>query len=187
MSHLAPGTYEASIVSCGFRPTKTTGTNRIFVTFETKGSESKRIDWYGNMQTKIGPSGKSALMISIDQLLRMGFTNNWEAFESSSSLADCFDNPDKVFEIVVEDEDYNGKTYSKIKWVNDPEKKGSPLGKMGASEAASLVKSMNLKGLTLQVKSEMNAASKQPKAAAPKGPAPKQTFTDAEIDQAIPF
>lgn len=149
---IEPGIYTATIVDCGMKKSKS-GNEMVFVTFETK-PDAKRINWFGSLKTDINKSGKSAAMFSIEQLLKIGFTNNWDAFANAADLTSVFADPTKAWEIVVETEHYDGKDFTKVKYINDPE---APRGadKLERAEAVTIVQSKNLKALTLQAQASM--------------------------------
>lgn len=167
---LESGNYLARIIDCGFSKTQT-GKDQVFLIFEI--SSGEKISWYGGLATKLNDKGKSQAMYSIDQLLRLGFNNNWEAFGQSLDLSLIFEDIAKEFEIVVVHEEYNGKTSAKIKWINDPSASG--VKKLEGPESVSLIRSMNLKAMTMQAKAEMKL---KPQA---------KVTSQAKIDEDIPF
>lgn len=145
---LTPGIYRSKIINCGMKKAKT-GSDMVFVTFETtdENGEFKEISWFGSLSGGATP-------ITLDNLLDLGFNNDWDNLTSGAEIT-CL-NREKEWDIVVENETYNGKTFTKVKYINDPDK---PRGmeRMESSEAVSTVKSMNLKALTIQRQKERSA------------------------------
>lgn len=150
------GTYSAKIVNCGIKKFGT-GKEALFVEFETE--NDGRISWFGWMGTTPTKTGKTSLDYSIEQLLRIGFTNDWDAFTKSDDIRKCFTNVDKVWSIEVVEESYADKktgqvkNSTKIKWINDPENPANQ--KLESGAAVQLVNSLNLKALTLQKRAEL--------------------------------
>jgi hypothetical protein len=154
---IQPGKYLARITDCGFKKTSR-GDDQVFLNFELE--DGRKMMWFGSLKP-----GK-ATDFTIDTLLSVGFTSNWDAFAADQAdLAEVFENPQKKFQIVVEDEQFQGKTYKKIKWINDPDKAGGSTPRVDPKQAVSIVKSMDLKGLTLQRKQMQGKAQPAKKAA----------------------
>lgn len=179
---ILPGTYNAKITNCGLKKFGT-GTEALFVEFETE--KDGRISWFGWMGTKANSkTGKSSLDYSIEQLLALGFTNDWTEFTEGNDIRKSFENPDKIWTLVVEEEEYADKTSgelkksTKIKYINDPE--NPPNLKMQGPAAVQLVSSLNLKALTMQKKAEL-AAKAPPKAQV------KQAVNSRITDEDISF
>lgn len=175
---VTPGTYNAKIVNCGIKKFGT-GKEALFVEFETE--SDGRISWFGWMGNQPNSKGKSPLEYSIEQLLKIGFTNDWDAFTNGNDLQKCFTNVDKVWSLEVADETYADKKTgelkhsTKIKWINDPENPHNQ--KLENTAAVQLVNSLNLKALTLQKKAELGL----------KPAAPKQTVNAPITLEDVPF
>ena len=143
MEEIETGKHLAKIVDYGFAKTKS-GAEQVFITFELLDGRKKK--WFGSLK-----QGK-ACEFTIDTMLKIGFNGDWDSF-SEPGVVTAF-NPNKELEIDVQDEHFNGQTYRKIKWINDPNK-----GAVEGSQAVQIVKSMDLKALTLARKAELGIKS----------------------------
>ncbi len=159
MQQLEPGSHLAKIINYGFKLAQN-GNEQVFLQFESE--EGGKITWFGSLKTDINPkSGKSPCMRSVEQLLKLGFNNDWDSFGAEGGI-NCF--PDKHWEIVLAEEEYQGKKSLKVQWINDPDApRGMP--KMEAPQSAAVVKSKDLKTVTAQIMSEMKASGSAPKLA----------------------
>lgn len=171
MSKLSAGTYSAKIVDCGFRKTKA-GKDQVFIEFEATDVDG-RATWFGSLNV-----GK-AQEITLKTMLESGFNGNWDKFGSAEGL-ECFD-VSKVFSIVLEDEEFKGKTFTKIKWINNPDGPGAQQ-KLNQSEATRVVNSMNLKAATMTMKQTMGI-----QAPASKPATKKAVNSDVSLDEEFPF
>lgn len=125
MDNIPDGRHMAKVIDYGLSETKA-GDPQVRVRFKLDGDGSE-ITWFGSLK-----EGK-AQEITVDALLVMGFTgSDLTALEGGSGSKVL--NEEKSVSIVVEAETYNGKTTSKVKWVNsidggakklDPSKKSS--------------------------------------------------------------
>lgn len=107
------GTYEAKVVDYTVGETKN-GTPQVLVMFQTLPTEhqpSTTITWYGLL------NGDRAQEITIAALLTMGLKGNDLAPLCGGKQTGVLDF-DTVLNIVVEDHTYNGKTTSRVSWVN---------------------------------------------------------------------
>lgn len=107
MGHIADGKYRARGKSWGFGVAGT-GTEQIGVTFEIveDGDEcGKSITWYGHFNTE--ENGRRALKA----MRACGWDEQGDPIDPKGL--------DKnEVELVIEEEDYNGTSNSKVKWVN---------------------------------------------------------------------
>lgn len=149
------GKHLAKIVDCGIKKSKA-GNNMAFLAFELS-ETGQRITWNGSLK-----EGK-AQEITLKTLLSCGFNGDWEAFASAPAMNFIFANPDKEFELVVVEEEWSGKVFPKIQYINDPDNpyQGAS-SKVEKAEAVEIVKSMNLKAATIRMKQEMQAGAPKP-------------------------
>ena len=131
-----PGTYTAKVVDFGLMKSKA-GLPMAAVMFEYQMKEggSDRLTWFGSFKD-------GARKFSIETLVRLGFKGKNGADLVRGNGSGVLDQT-KDFEIVVANEAYEGKTRSKIKFVNLVG--GSSFReKMSASEATVLMGGLNL-------------------------------------------
>jgi len=109
MSKIEPGTYEAKITDYGLVEGK--NSLQVKVTFGIKNGPA--YSWYGQL------GSEKSQEITTKNLVVMGATaSNIQDVEKG--LKSGVLNTEKVFEIVIADRVYNGKTYTEIKYINDP-------------------------------------------------------------------
>lgn len=106
--NIPPGKYVAIAIAQDSALAETSnGTPQVAVVFqiqEPPEQYGERITWFGFLTEKATPR-------TIEGLRAAGFTGDDLTDLSSLGSKNC--------EIVVEDEEYEGKTYTKVKWVND--------------------------------------------------------------------
>lgn len=129
-----PGTYLAHVKEYGVIPPKAEGkAPKVTITFEVGGGDT--ITYFGAMS----PEGAEYTM---KNLLRCGFKS-----DDLSALASegAFDG--REVEIVVANEEYNGKSYTKVKWIN--EAGGQKFKTLAKNEVSAQLGSFNayMKGL----------------------------------------
>jgi hypothetical protein len=114
------GVYRARPITAALSKSKN-GSEQAAVEFELTELESRRLTWFGSF------SG-GARDITLKTLRTLGWAGD-DLADLSGIVSGAED-----FEIKVEHEDYQGKTYTKIKWVN---KIGGPAlqNQMGQDEA----------------------------------------------------
>lgn len=85
---------------------------RVPVTISTEGAQKgKTIDWYGYLGEDVGRDGKTKTQRAVDILETcFGVNWNWDNITFAG----------QEVEVVVEQEEYNGKTSFKAKWLNNP-------------------------------------------------------------------
>lgn len=105
---LSPGTYRARPVSAALGYTMN-GNEQIAVTFETLDPAGERITWYGFFTEKTSDR-------TLQSLRYCGWQGNDMSDFAGESLPAGFD---QEVDIVVEREEYKGKTYTKVAWVNN--------------------------------------------------------------------
>jgi hypothetical protein len=154
MSKLEPGKYEAKILDYGV--VQGNKAPQVKVVFGIKNGPS--YSWFGQLGTE------KSQEITTKNLITMGANpSNIEKVENglNSGVLDT----NKVFEIVVADRTYNGKTYTEIKYINDPSTPRGPVqeftkgtGVLAAlkGQAASLVASGAAKPATATPKDDIS-------------------------------
>ena len=109
MDKIPNGRHQARVIDYGLTETKA-GDPQVRVKFKLVGDGSE-ITWFGSLK-----EGKAS-EITIDSLLVCGLHGTdlliLEGGSGSGAL-----NEEKIVSIVVEDEEYNGKTTTKVKWIN---------------------------------------------------------------------
>lgn len=154
MSKLQAGKHLCKITSYGLLIEKT---DTVWVEFED--ANQNAITWFGYLTEKAAP-------FTVDKLIKI-FGLMAGPAEINSCLerigVDGIDsgllNTEKEYEVVVEDETYDGKTRQKVKYVNDPSAP-SKFGKIAAEQIKGKFDHLNLAGHV--------ASMKIPKPAAPK-------------------
>ncbi len=120
---LPPGTHAVRVVNTGFTGDDPQGRAQLTVYFEDDAGD--HITWYSALGTlKDGGFSDKAFKFACDQLRCLGWDAEKNAYafealgEDSSPIrgVDC--------EIVVVEETYEGKTHTKVKWINDPNRRG---------------------------------------------------------------
>lgn len=85
---------------------------RVPVTIDTEGAQKgKTIDWYGYLGEDVGRDGKTKTQRTVETLENC-FGVNWDWNNINWA--------GKEAEVVVELEEYDGKTRPKVKWLNNP-------------------------------------------------------------------
>lgn len=114
------GKYKVKVVSAGISPDKNMNP-QPFMKFEN--AEGETITWFGFI------SSDKAKEISVKALVAAGFQgNDWSDLSMGIK---AFDGREVM--ITVAEELYNGKTYTKVKWVN-PISSNDSFKAMAASE-----------------------------------------------------
>jgi hypothetical protein len=94
---------------------------RASVTISTEGNQKgKTIDWYGYLGQEVGRDGKTKTQRTTETLENC-FGINWDW--------DNINWAGQQVELVVELDEYNGKTRPKVKWLNNPNMDRSNSGK----------------------------------------------------------
>lgn len=117
MSQIKPGTYKALLVDWGIEKSPEKGTTAVALTFRLSTDAGQQdLTWRGWLTEKTTER-------TFDTLEVLGF--------KGTSIEDLIDgkmgasrplNLAKVVECVVAHQEYNGKVYARIDWINDPEK-----------------------------------------------------------------
>lgn len=135
--NLKPGKYKAKINEYGVTLTKA-GQPQVRVQFSVENGES--ISWFG------GLASEAQQAITTKALFTMGAnTSTIEKVELGKSGGAL--NSTKTYELVIEENEYQGKKSMRVKFINDPEKvsenapKPAPKGSLSALKgmAASLI------------------------------------------------
>lgn len=133
-----PGEYLGKIVEYGISETKK-GDPQVFVTLQ---SGTDKITWFGSF------TNEKAREITVKTLVDMGLEG-----DDVSELSDEVGlDKNKELKFKVDTETWNGKEYTKVKWVSDPNK--STFAKLDKKDAVKKLSSLNLKGLIAEAKAK---------------------------------
>lgn len=151
MSEYKAGTWMGKVTDYGIGETKS-GDPNVFIVFDVEMGDAgvKSMTWRGSLK-----EGK-AREITFKALLAVGF--------KGSDPATLLDGPDsgaidlgRVARLVCEMDEYEGKPFCKISWVNNPEG-GAGVKRADAATAKAKMLKMNLAGDMARVR----AANPQP-------------------------
>jgi hypothetical protein len=112
----AEGTYHGVVTEPAYgwlgESKKGTRYARVPVTIDTEGAQSgKVIEWYGYLGEDVGRDGKTKTQRTVETLENcFGIDWDWNNINWAGREA----------EVVVELEEYDGKTRPKVKWLNNP-------------------------------------------------------------------
>lgn len=126
-NELTPGDYRAKPVDWGLSKTNT-GKNQVYVDFALENGKYKK--WY-SMLDKSNPKG---LDITLKALLAMGFYGTDVSILAEGRQGAALDK-NKEVKLVLENEEYNGKTSLKVRWVNPIYDVKNKLDRAGAVQA----------------------------------------------------
>ena len=160
---LVPGKYKAKIVDYGIGETKS-GVPSVNVRFQF-GDNS--LTWSGYLS-----EGK-ARQITVENLTRMGFTDVDRMADLTDGVLSGLLDTNKELEIDVQSEVYEGKTFLKIKWINELGFRNS----MSKDAFKAKLAGMNIKGTFALVKENQKA----------KGISSSAKKTDQQVIDEIPF
>lgn len=134
------GRFEAKVVDYGLAETND-GTPQVVVMFNTVEEKPRTITWYGILN-----AGK-AQEIALKALLTMGLKGNDVAALEAGKDTGLIDT-EKSVSITVENHVYNGKTQTRVSWVN-------PLRSFRADpQTTAKVASLNLKGVIQKLRQD---------------------------------
>ena len=142
--------YQAKIINYGIGETKAKEL-AVIINFKVKKTEGDYTDmmWQGSLK-----EGR-AREITLDALLVCGLSdNNLERVAKGDGL-----DKEKVVQVTIEQEEYNGKMYDRIRWINEV---GSGQKEMlAASDAILRLKGLSLEANIMERKSKNGKPSKQ--------------------------
>ncbi len=119
MRKINPGSYDAKIVDYGLTETKN-NKPMAFVTFGIQDAQDSYVEltWRGLLDPKPSAEGKKAPSeYTVKTLLDCGFKG--ESIENMAAGKDSnIIDIGHEMTVVVEDNEYDGETYSQIRWVN---------------------------------------------------------------------
>ena len=129
---LVAGFYDGEIVDYGIKLAKKEGGDpQAFIKFRIKkgdGEGHAELTWFGGLSNKIGSNAKrSPMSYTVSTLLDCGFKGN-DTDDLAMGPANEVLAIGNLMSLTVEDNDYDGKTTSRIKYVN-------PLGSSGIKRA----------------------------------------------------
>lgn len=139
------GRYSAAVKDYGISETKA-GAAQVFIAFDvTHDDGTSSLTWFGSLN-----EGK-AQEITLKGLLSAGFTGK--------DVTDLIDGPDggaiplgTEVSVVIESEEYDGKTTPRIRWVNKPG--GGGVQRADASTAKAKLAKLGLAGKLAQVRAQ---------------------------------
>lgn len=143
---LKPGTYEAVIDNYGMGETKS-GLPKVWIKFRVNDEEKNNAFWEGYLHNE------KSLEILVKNLITMGFSGTDITLLTDGKSSGALD-VNKVLELVIENENYNGKDYSKVKWINTPGGKG-----FTKEEAVAKTQGYNFAGAMLKAQQEMGISN----------------------------
>ena len=148
-----PGKYLGQIVNYGLRDAKDNGVMAV-IEMDYKDSENDphRLIWRGSF------SG-TALQYTLKTLLVCGLDRDAAALADGPQSGAL--NMEKEFVITVSAEEYQGKTYYRIAWINEP----GLSNLLTKAEAAQRLSGMNIQGELMALR---KSTGYKPKAAEPK-------------------
>jgi hypothetical protein len=162
MANHSPGKYPAKIVDFGIWTGKD-GTKApsavVMFEYKTPGGEVKQITWFGSFNG-------GAREITVETLIRMGFTGKNGAELNQGNGSGVLNQAEDAFEIVLENDTYQGKTTCKVRYINLPGG-GGFRAKMAEGEANVLMGGLNLSGDFAAARAQAGAPKPAPKPAAP--------------------
>lgn len=141
METIKPGTYEAKVVDYGVAKTKK-GDPMVMVRFAVYPSEtsvSQNITWYGTF------SSPKAQEITSEALAICGMKTKNFAELANGAGSGVLDEK-KVVSLTIVQEEWEGKTRTKVKYINQPGGSGFR-DKMSKADAAQLFNGLNLAGV----------------------------------------
>ncbi len=155
---LDPGTYRGKIVGYGISQTLS-GSNQAFVTFEVplQAGGSVKISWYGGLSVDAKPGKKAPAEYTLATLLDCGFEG--EGVEVIAGGPDSNSLPlGREMDLVVEDNVYEDKVSSRIKYVNDPNVSRGPKS-VSFDDASKSLNVGSLRAVLLRKKQERGAGA----------------------------
>lgn len=164
------GEFDAVVINHGWSYSKNE-TLQFFVTFRTDGTEP--ITSYFSMSEK-------AVKYTVEKIRNLGFQG-----DDFDLLTDGLELAGNWCSIVIEHEEYNGKTYAKIKFVNEYGRANGP-SSLGTAE----IKSANLKRFNALLKSTKKANPNSARGPAERKSAPTNSgnlFNDNEQQKDPPI
>jgi hypothetical protein len=131
---MKPGRYTAKVIEAGVGQDKN-NEPQPFMKLQTEAGET--ITWYGSLKSE------KAQEIAVKAAVTAGFTGrDWDDFSRGVSSFKTVS-----VSITVEDETYNGKTRTKVKWIN-------PIKTMDYMSAAEVKAKVSSASLFAQIRSE---------------------------------
>lgn len=132
---LEKGKHHVTVKNCGFTPGKDGKAPQLSVHFEDENGEG--ITWYTSLGlVKDGTFSAKGFDYAVKQLAGLGWDAEANAYQFEA-LASPEQSPIFGVEavIVVVDELYEGKTTTKVKWINDPNRPTPGMERMDAASA----------------------------------------------------
>lgn len=156
------GKYIAKIVSYGLQEGKEGGkSDAIIVRFETKPDEKGEVynqTWYGYLTEKAFERTLATLMGPLGMIATPDQVETCLERISSEGLASNMLNTEKDIELVIENEEYNGKTRPRVKWINEPGA-GNEFKKLAADQVKGRFAHLNAAGVAASIQAKKPAVT----------------------------
>lgn len=133
---LKPGIYTARIADYGITKTKD-GLPQVKITFAIDGDQ---ITWYGSFKER-------AQKYTLDSLLVCGLVGDDVSTLAIGPASAALD-MSKDISLVLAEQEYDGKTNLRVRWINEPG--GQAAQTMNSGEAAQIFEGLNLKAALLE-------------------------------------
>lgn len=141
------GTYKGKIKDYGYTKSPKTGTVSVMVQFDIyEGDDLFQLVWNGYLSEK----AKEKTIKTLVEVLGFKGTNGEEI---ANGIGSGVLNEDQEYDLVIENEEYKGKFYPKIKWINLQGQSGGKIGKLSKAEV--IQSGINITGDLLAMKQSM--------------------------------
>lgn len=148
METISAGTYVGNVIDYGINETKK-GNPQIFIKFHLPQIE-KKLTWFGSL------ASEKAIEITCKALINCGFSKTDLALLTNGVESGELDT-DKELILVVENEEYEGKTRTKIQWINLPN--AGVQNKLDQAGAVQKLSGLNVAGIMMQLQQEAGVKS----------------------------
>jgi hypothetical protein len=150
---LNAGDYEGAIEDYGIKST-TKGDPQVFIQFKVNKGEGQgfaNLTWYGGLSTnKSDKVDKSPAEYTVETLIACGFSGG-DVEELCGGIASNSLKVGTKMSLHIEDNNYNEKITSRIKYVNRP---GSGIKRLGKADLDGKLNTSKLRAILLQEKSQ---------------------------------
>lgn len=172
MPMLGPGTYDVVVRNASFNGKG--DVPQLSIYFEDEMGES--ITWYHSLgYKKDGTFSEASFKFAADALRNLGWDAEARQYRFEELGAEDSPLIGRHAEIVVQDEVYEGKTRTKVKWINDPTRPRGGAERMEPDAAKSFADRLR------------TSLGKAAPPAKPKPPAPAKPLNEGPPDDSIPF
>jgi hypothetical protein len=151
------GKYIAKITSYGLQEAKSADkADSIVVRFETKpdaAGEVYSLTWFGSLSEKAFERTLASLLGPLGMIASPDQVEGYLEAIATDGLASGMLNTEKEVELVVENEEYNGKTHARIKWINEPGT-SNEFKKLATDQVKGRFKHLNIAGAAAAIQSK---------------------------------